>query len=335
MSTINKQDLLPIANKKMLLNVDLNGQSAIDWSVEHQQAIDELLNEQGALLIRGLNVHGSKKLANVLTHIFGSELLQYNYRSTPRTAFRGNVYTSTEYHCSETIFQHNENAYAGQWPLRIGFYCMLAPETGGETPIADSTKVLEQLPKEIVETFAAKGLKYVRNYSDVDLPWTEVFQTQDKAQVEAFCQQNDISYQWHSDNRLSTAQTNQAIHVHPRTGQSIWFNQAHLFHLSSQPKTIQQDMLNVFGEQWLPRNVYFGDGSAIPTDMLDTIRGVYQSNQIMFTWQQGDLLLLDNMLYSHGRQPFEGNRKILVAMARATHSLSHSQSDSQLLGAAK
>jgi alpha-ketoglutarate-dependent taurine dioxygenase len=31
-------------------------------------------------------------------------------------------------------------------------------------------------------------------------------------------------------------------------------------------------------------------------------------------WEKGDVLLLDNMLMSHGRSSFTGERKILVSM---------------------
>jgi alpha-ketoglutarate-dependent taurine dioxygenase len=32
-------------------------------------------------------------------------------------------------------------------------------------------------------------------------------------------------------------------------------------------------------------------------------------------WQAGDILVVDNMLACHGRMPFSGPRKILLAMA--------------------
>ncbi|NET49525.1 MAG: TauD/TfdA family dioxygenase, partial [Merismopedia sp. SIO2A8] len=51
--------------------------------------------------------------------------------------------------------------------------------------------------------------------------------------------------------------------------------------------------------------------------LLDEIREVYQQASVSFLWQEGDVLLLDNMLVAHGRKPFVGTRKIVVAMAEA------------------
>jgi alpha-ketoglutarate-dependent taurine dioxygenase len=48
---------------------------------------------------------------------------------------------------------------------------------------------------------------------------------------------------------------------------------------------------------------------------LDEIREVYRKAAVTFTWEKGDILMLDNFLASHGRESFVGPRKILVAMA--------------------
>jgi alpha-ketoglutarate-dependent taurine dioxygenase len=314
---LKQQDLGIISGKKMLVNAELGDGNEKQWVAKNADTIDRLLNENGALLIRGLKLKGSKKIGTLLTGLFKAELLEYNFRSTPRTQMRGNVYTSSEYHAKETIVQHNEAAYSNSWPMRLGLGCLDAPDTGGQTPISDSHEVFKLIPDAVVARFEKDGLMYVRNYAEVDLPWTEVFQTTKKEEVEDYCAKNDIHFEWLEDGTLRTKQTNQATMVHPVSGKKIWFNQAHLFHVSALEKSNREDLLNIFGEDKLPRNVYYGDGTAIEYEVLDNIRTIYEEQQIAFDWQENDLLLIDNMLYTHGRNPYTGSRKILVGMTRS------------------
>jgi alpha-ketoglutarate-dependent taurine dioxygenase len=51
----------------------------------------------------------------------------------------------------------------------------------------------------------------------------------------------------------------------------------------------------------------------MPKD-LKHILDVYESEKLTFRWQRGDLMVLDNMLLAHGREPFKGQRKVAVAM---------------------
>lgn len=285
------------------------------WARERQNEVRTLLADQGALLIRGLNFNSSAQFGQVLSTLFGSPLLEYMYRSTPRTALRGNVYTATEYPASQAIPQHNENAYARRWPLRIGFLCMLPATTGGETPIGDSELVYEMLPAAVRARFEELGVMYVRNYSTLDLPWSVVFQTDDRSEVEVYCRENELSFEWLDDGGLRTSQVNPATAIHPTTGTKLWFNQAHLFHVSSLQSELAETLLSSLGERNLPRNTYYGDGSPIEPETLLTIRSIYERTKIKFPWQKNDLLLLDNMRYTHGREPYSGPRKVLTGMA--------------------
>jgi alpha-ketoglutarate-dependent taurine dioxygenase len=285
------------------------------WARERQNEVRAVLADRGALLIRGLNFHSSAQFGQVLSTLFGSPLLEYMYRSTPRTALRGNVYTATEYPASQAIPQHNENAYARRWPLRIGFLCMLPATTGGETPIGDSELVYEMLPAAVRARFEELGVMYVRNYSTLDLPWSVVFQTDDRSEVEVYCREHELSFEWLDDGGLRTSQVNPATAIHPTTGRKLWFNQAHLFHVSSLQSDLAETLLASLGERNLPRNTYYGDGSPIEPETLLTIRSIYERTKIKFPWQKNDLLLLDNMRYTHGREPYSGPRKVLTGMA--------------------
>jgi alpha-ketoglutarate-dependent taurine dioxygenase len=311
---ITASDLKSLAGLPILLEVETSALNVVRWVEEHQDDVRALLETRGALLIRGLKLLGSAQFGKLLSSLFGSELLEYVYRSTPRTQVRGNVYTATEYPADQAIPQHNENSYSRTWPNRLGFMCLTPAETGGETPISDSRVVYGSLPESIRARFEEKGVMYIRNYSNIDLPWPVVFQTEDRSEVEAFCEANELTYEWMGDDRLRTIQVNPATAVHPRTGEKVWFNQAHLFHTSSLGKEIADTLLNSLGEENLPRNAYYGDGSRIEPEALELIRATYEQTKVKFAWQKNDLLLLDNMLFAHGRESYAGARKVLVGM---------------------
>jgi alpha-ketoglutarate-dependent taurine dioxygenase len=310
-------ELQEVAGRRIFLQVK-ERTPLLAWANQNKEQVRTILHSHGALLIRGLRFHGTRQFGQFLEELFEHALAEYTYRSTPRTKLGGNVYTATEYHPSETIPQHNESSYANVWPMQIGFFCMIppAPGMGGATPLADSRAVLAKISPEIVEKFEKKQLQYVRNYGSVDLPWSEVFQTNDRQQVEAFCESNRISFEWTGDNGLRTRQITPATEVHPVTGEKVWFNQAHLFHISGLAGEVARDMLSLYRMEDLPRNVYFGDGTPIEVDDLNRIRAAYDELKFHFDWQRGDIVLLDNMLYAHGRQPYSGERKILVGMAQ-------------------
>jgi alpha-ketoglutarate-dependent taurine dioxygenase len=180
------------------------------------------------------------------------------------------------------------------------------------------------MPADIRECFVRRGLMYVRNYgTSLDIPWQEVFQTSSKAVVEDYCRKARMEFEWIGAVQIRTRQHAKAVEVHPSTGETVWFNQAHLFHVSRLPVEVREWLLSAYDEQSLPRNVYFGDGSPIEDAMLDEITRVYDEQAIVFPWRQGDVLMLDNMLTAHGRKPFEGERKVVVGRAEANLSVAN------------
>jgi alpha-ketoglutarate-dependent taurine dioxygenase len=199
--------------------------------------------------------------------------------------------------------------------MKIGFCCLLPPERGGETPIADSREVFRSLDPALKERFAEKGVMYVRNYgTGIDLSWQEAFLTADKSDVEEHCRKAPMEWEWNGD-RLKTRQARPAVARHPKTGDMVWFNQAHLFHVSNLDPAVRRSLTETFAEEDLPRNAYYGDGSPIEDSALDKIREAYKRASVSFAWQKGDVLLLDNMLAAHRRRPFTGQRRFITAMA--------------------
>ncbi len=158
----------------------------------------------------------------------------------------------------------------------------------------------------------------MRNYGNgLDVHWTQVFNTEDRAVVERYCQMHDIACEWKAEGELRTRQLCHGVARHPRTQEMVWFNQAHLFHISALETAVRETLLDIVAEEDLPRNVYYGDGQPIEDSILDEIRAVLDKHKVIFPWQQGDVLMLDNMLTAHAREPFKGPRRVVVAMAEA------------------
>ncbi|GGH50414.1 hypothetical protein GCM10008014_15510 [Paenibacillus silvae] len=309
-SFIDPETKMPLVVKPNAQNINL-----AKWIVGNEEAMNRKLIEYGGILFRGFQT-GSTEEFEQFTKVIAPNLLNYNERSTPRSEVSGQVYTSTEYPADQFIPMHSELSYSSNWPMKIWFYCVKAAQEQGETPLADNRKVFELLDKKIREKFIEKKVMYVRNFGvGLDLTWQNAFQTEDPAEVERYCHSAKIEFEWLENGRLRTRQVCQAVENHPVTGETLWFNQAHLFHVSSLPEETRSSLLAVMKEEDLPRNTYYGDGSPIEIEVLDAIREAYRKAIIVFPWQEGDVLMLDNMLIAHGRNPFVGQRKVVVAMA--------------------
>lgn len=290
------------------------GVDVVAWAAANVDAVEDLLAVHGAVVLQGFKINGSAHFERLISTMYRSELLEYSNRSTPRTQVKGRIYTSTEYPADQTIPMHNENAYTSAWPSRLFFFCVEAAASGGETPVADSRRVHARLDPVLRERFERHGVRYVRNYGCLDLAWQEVFQTEDPAEVEAFCRARGIAFEWKPDGGLRTSETCQATAVHPRTGEAVWFNQAHLFHVSSLADDVRRALADGMAEEDLPRNATYGDGSPIEADALAQIRAAFDAESVARPWRAGDVLLVDNLLAAHGRRPFTGSRKVLVGM---------------------
>ena len=287
-------------------------------TAEERTRIEAQLLTSGAVLLRGFAVT-SRIHFSAFAESFGRPLVSYEFGSTPRTALGAGVYTSTEYPAHRSIPLHNEQSYTRNWPMKLWFHCAHAALSGGATPIADSRRIYARIPARIRERFAQQELLYVRNFgAGLDVDWWRVFGTEDRSEVEQICARRGIVCEWQDDGQLRTLEKVQAVAEHPRTRESVWFNQAHLFHISALPREEREALLEICGPERLPRNVYFGDGSPIEDEILDEIRAVLDAEQVTFPWQTGDVLMLDNMLVAHAREPYSGPRKVLVAMAE-TH----------------
>ncbi|HEY0174537.1 MAG TPA: TauD/TfdA family dioxygenase [Pyrinomonadaceae bacterium] len=286
-----------------------------DWVGGSRDFIEENLLRHGGLLFRGFDVGGVERFEEFV-RAFSTNLMDYLDQHTPRTRLTPAVYTSTEYPADQRVPFHSENSKNRVWPLKLWFCCLQPPPRGGETPIADNAKVFRLLDPKLSARFVEKRVMYARNFGEgVGLPWQTAFQTDDREAVERHCREQRMEFEWKDGNRLRVRHVCQAVAAHPATGETLWFNQAHLFHVAGLEPAFRESLLGLFEEEDLPSNAYYGDGSPIEDSVIAEIVEAYRLASVSFPWRPKDVLMLDNMRVAHGRAPYEGPRRVLVAMA--------------------
>jgi hypothetical protein len=282
-----------------------------DWVSKNRNVFEEKVKAYGAILFRGFHINTVEKFEN-FSKLYADTPLAYNLRSSPRYSVGKNVYHTTTYPKEYSIEMHSESSYAPNHPSNIVFCCIDPADKMGETPIADNKKILNYLSEETKAKFLEKGVKYVRNLNEAfGLSWQEVFQTEDRSVVESECDEKGISYDWKSDTNLILTWNKKAIWEHPGTGDQVWFNHAYFFNKYA----LEASFYNlVETDDQLPNNTFYGDGSEISKEEIQEIREAYSKATVVFPWEKGDVLFLDNMLMSHGRNPYEGSRQIIASL---------------------
>lgn len=281
---------------------------------ERWPALVDTLDASGALLFRGFVVDGPDAFRAAVAEAT-PEWVTYDEPSTPRTEIGEKIYTSTEYPADQRIPLHNEMSYRRQWPKYLWLYCAQAAPVGGSTTLCDFRKVLGRLSPATRRAFTERGVRYERRYNTgFDMTWQQAFRTDDRAAVQARLAGEGVELHWLEDGGLLTRQVVQGVLTHPRTGQRSWFNQANLFHPSSLDEAVREALEAALGADGLPRMATFGDGTPIPDAVLREIREAIEAETVYPDWTDGDVAVVDNLSVAHGREPFEGSRRVYVAM---------------------
>jgi alpha-ketoglutarate-dependent taurine dioxygenase len=306
---LESEQTLPLVIQPAAEEVEL-----ADWAKGNVEFIEAELLKHGGILFRGFGLNSTsafEKFASAIRpDLFGE------YGDLPRERDSNKVYQSTPYPEDKTILFHNESSHMHRWPAKQWFYCVKPARAGGETPIVDCRKVYQRLDPRIVENFRRRNLRYVRNFHEgLDVSWQAFYRTDDRSVVERYLRDHSTEFEWTSNGGLRTYQISPGVVRHPKTGEMCFFNQVQLHHPFFLDPVLRRSVESLFEPEEYPRNVYYGDGSPIEDSVMEEIICVYWDVAVSFPWQEGDVLMNDNMLVAHARNPYQGERKIVVAMA--------------------
>ncbi|EXF82464.1 taurine catabolism dioxygenase TauD [Colletotrichum fioriniae PJ7] len=297
-------------------------------AVESLQTQDELTKKlaiHGVLLFRGLPIHGAEDFSK-FAHAFGYKPHEIIGIVVDRPLLAPNVAPANESPKEILIYNHNESPQVPHAPEYVFFYNHKAPAKGGETPISSSLELFQRAKDEIPEFIQAlreKGIlsrvtyKFDQQYtggSTLEQAFGKNFLDGDsvtmkrekiEAQIARYGRGQHTTWEWIDDGVILTHRL-PAIRTQPGTGLPTLFTGLAAYWKNSQ------------GGQGARKEVtkqLYGDGTPIPDRYLEHLAKITDEIRVLHKWQQGDVLVFDNVIAQHGRQPWEGEQSDRVVLA--------------------
>ncbi|MET8452979.1 TauD/TfdA family dioxygenase [Streptomyces sp. NPDC005209] len=287
----------------------------VSWAAANREALRAQVTEHGALLVRGLGLREPDQVGAVFAELSGG-LMTEREAFAPRQTYGPGLYSSSTWPANQPMCMHHELSYTLEVPGLMLFACTTPPGEGGATAVADAEEVLQALPAALVERFEREGWLLTRSYNDeIGASLAESFGTDDHAAVERYCRANAIDFTWQPDGSLHTRQRRSAVVRHPLSGRRCWFNQIAFLNEWTLAPEVREYLVDVYGEDGLPFNTRFGDGTPIEEDVVQLLNATYEKHTRREPWQAGDLMLVDNIRTAHSREAYAGEREVLVGMA--------------------
>jgi alpha-ketoglutarate-dependent taurine dioxygenase len=191
------------------------------------------------------------------------------------------------------VSPHCENANSPFRPDVIWFCCGVPAAQGGETLFWDGVRVWKELSAELRQLFMHKKIKFYQKFPAAD--WKR-FLGVGATLVDVQRTLNGIpglSYKINQDQSISLEYVCSAVVKTKYGNQDAFAN-------------------SLIAEYKNPRGVVtFADNSPIPSTVVNQIQQVMNNLTEVISWQSGDLVMIDNSRFLHGRRSFtDRNRRI-------------------------
>ena len=303
----------------MLVEPQMEGINLPLWIKEHGDRVTDLVHKHGVVLFRGFDTKtDSDGVALNASFPWTKEETSAWENTAVRHKVSENVYVASTVPKTESIFFHSDHTQSAYFAEKVSFFCAQPPEEGGENPFIDNRRVLAAMDPDVRETFKRKGWRLVRHiHETLGVNFRDTFWDRSKEEVEKFCKAEDIQLKWLGDT-VKIMSTRAAIVEHPVTGEESWYNHIVFWHTSTLPDLVRDLMLEQFGPDKMPFEVSYGDGTVIPDEVISHIREIMVAQQESFSWRKGDYVVADNILTSHGRTPYKGERKSRIGLFNRT-----------------
>ena len=287
---------------------------ACAWATGAVAELSRQAGEHGVVLVRGLPLANPEDFDAVVCAL---GFPTFSYADSLSNAYRINhtprVFSANEAPADVTIFLHHEMAQTPFHPTKLIFFCQIAAEDGGATPVCRSDVLWERLRAQqgaFAADCEAKGLRYTNvmpgvadTASGMGRSWQSTFSVDNREAAEARLAKLGYTWQWQANGDLSVTTPLLPAVRQFGNGRTSFFNQ--LIAAFKGWKDTRNDPA---------RAIRFGDGS--PLNPADVAAASAIADELTFDipWRNGDIALMDNYVVMHGRRTFKGTRKVLASL---------------------
>ena len=285
-----------------------------DYLADNGTAVSEQLAASGAILFRGFDL-ADPEAFDAAVQAYGAP--GFTYAESLSNAVRVNVtdrvFTANEAPPDTSIYLHHEMAQTPIYPSKLFFFCEIAADEGGATPLCRSDILLNRLRKSdgaFVDRLEREGVRYTNIMPASDdagsgqgRSWRSTLGATSREEAEARLRKLGYDWDWQEDDSLrATTPVLDAVRQLP-DGRTVFFNQ----------------LIAAFRGWSDSRNdpsraIRFGGGE--PITLADMAEAIRLSDELTFDmlWQPRDVVLVDNFLVMHGRRPYSGRRRVLASL---------------------
>ena len=225
------------------------------------------------------------------------------------------------------LYSHNESPQVPHAPEYIFFYGhRAAQKSGGETPVSSSLELFARAKAEVpefIDLLAEKGvLSRVVYKPDAQFAGgstlrqafgKDVLDTDDEAtrrakieaQIKRYGRGEHTTWEWQDDSSVVVTHHLPALRTQAGTNLPVIFTGLAAYY--------RNQLHNGTSRNYTQQ--LFGDGTPVPEHYLKKIADITDDIRVLHKWQEGDVLVFDNVVAQHGRQPWEGAQEDRIVYA--------------------
>lgn len=309
--------------------------SAIEGLFEdlgNQNEFRSILDRHGQVIIKNLGSTDADLYSRLIEKAFHKDHTpfdQVGVLGASRKDVSDNVTTVNPLSAPNNIYGHQEFSRFDSYPTVLSFFSQISvkslltnKQNLGQSITLHATelfdRVNEKYPK-FIEDLHKKGLylsqiwKYPDDPGSLDYSWLanyafgkdinehDLLDIKKEKAIKLASERVSKDVEFLEDNSLLIHQHTKPIRIHPRNNLPIIFSSLPTYYAPH------------YFDKSKPLTIRYDDGSSIPEEYLDFLFETAVDIEYTHTFEDGDLLIIDNYLVYHGRNPYDGKREVLAS----------------------